>query len=283
MFGKEFANHINILTQSFQEMNDIYKKKLDAEKKSSSLLYRLKKYYILLFGIPEIGFQIRSIYFKKVISSFIPIENLKKVLDAGSGIGAYTFWLARKFAKARVVGGDIDKSKLKTSELIKRHIQQENLSFMYFDVTRGQNKSRYDLITAIDVLEHIKNYKLALRNFYTLLHKNGYLYIHVPQPNQQRIFTSLKTWHHQDHVHDGIDKQTLENILEEIGFKIIVAQETFGLFGKFAWEINHLLLSNNFILAGIAFPLLYPLAILDAVYKNKNGLGIAVLAQKKQL
>lgn len=279
MFGKEFAFNIDILTESFKDMNDQYKEKVISEKNSH--LHCLKEYYISLFGIPEIGFQIRNIYFNKIINSFISSQNLKQILDAGSGIGAYTFWLAKKFPKSNVIGGEIDQNKLKASRLINRAIKHRNVSFVHFDATKKQNKSKYDLIIVIDVLEHIKDYKKVLENFYRLLNRNGYLYIHVPQPNQKRIFKSLKSWQHEDHIHEGIDKKTLGKILNKIGYKIKTEQETFGFFGRLAWEINHITLSKNFIIAGITFPLLYSLAIIDSCFKNKKGLGVAMLAQKK--
>jgi hypothetical protein len=112
------------------------------------------------------------------------------------------------------------------------------------------------------------------------LNKQGCLYIHVPQPNQKRIFKSLQSWHHEDHVHEGIKKTILQNDLKKIGFQIVTSHETFGFFGKLAWELNHLILSKNFVLAGITFPFLYLIALLDKTTKNKHGLGIAILAQK---
>ena len=277
MFGREYANHLDILIASFGEINNRYQKKT----KTNSNISFLKKIYIMLFGVPEIGFQIRSIYFKKILADNLLNKNLKRILDSGCGIGAYTFLLGKTFPKAMITGGDIDKYKLKSCQTMAKELGLKNVEFDYLNITKINNKENYyDLVVNIDVLEHIGNYELALRNFFRVLHRNGYLYIHVPQPNQKRIFNSFKKWHHEDHIREGITRKDLENLLEKLGFKIIVAQETFGLFGKFAWEINHLLLSNNFILAGIIFPLLYPLGILDTFCKNKGGLGIAVLVQK---
>lgn len=280
MFGKEYAKHLDILTQSFGEINEAYQKKINRSKGNPTFVDTVKKIYILLFGIPEIGFQIRAIYFKKILTTFLRDKNIKDILDAGSGIGAYTFWLGKKFDKAQVTGGDIDKQKLNASEEMNNKLHIKNVRFTYLDITKIEENSVYDLIVTIDVLEHIEKPELVLKNFYRLLRNNGYLYIHVPQPNQKRIFFFLKTWRHQDHIREGIAKNDLEKVLKKLGFRILVSRETFGFFGKLGWEINHLTLPKNFVIAGIIFPFLYILSQLDELWKNKNGLGVAVLAQK---
>ncbi len=281
MFGKEFIHHLDILTQSFGEMNEKYQEKIEIKKKKNLLIENLQKLYIILFGIPEIGFQTRSIYFRNMLSSHLSDNTPKKILDAGSGIGAYTFWLAKIFPNAAVTGGEIDKSKLKSAKVIQKELHLENIDFIYFDLTKIDKSKKYDLIVIVDVLEHINNYQQSLKNLYVLLNKGGFVFIHVPQPNQKRIFSSLKNWHHDDHVYEGIKKKDVERELKKLGCRIVSSKETFGFFGKLAWEINHILLAKSFLLTGITFPFLYMLTLIDTASTNKNGLGIALLAQKK--
>lgn len=278
MFGKEFASHIDILTQSFEEMSDRYQK---GSRKKNLLIEKAKELYIKIFGIPEIGFQLRSLYFKKIIFLHLLNKNLERILDAGSGIGAYAFWLAKLFPNAKVIGGDINKKKLKISESLKRELSIQNTSFIYFDIMYSSTGKPYDLITTIDVLEHVDNFEKALINLYSLLNKKGYLYIHVPQPNQKRIFKRFQHWHHNDHIREGISKNVIENCLRKIGLEIIESKQAFGFFGKLAWELNHMMLSKSFILTGITFPFLFILSLLDLLFKNRDGLGIAILSQKK--
>lgn len=280
MFGKEYSNHLDILIQSFGEINENYQNKIKKGKKVD-LVEKLKKLYISLFGIPEIGFQIRSIYFKKILTSNLLNKNLKKILDMGCGIGSYTLGLGKMFPKTKIIGGDTDKHKLKSCKTIANELNIKNVEFKYLDITKIRGNGIYDFAICIDVLEHIQNYESALKNISKLLKNGGYLYIHIPQPNQKRIFNSLKKWHHADHAYEGIAKNELEHNLKKLGFKIVVVKETFGFFGKLSWEINHIALSKSFVLAGIFFPFLYALALLDLLWKNENGLGIAILSQKK--
>lgn len=281
MFGKEYANHLDILTHSLGEINQVYQNKIKKSKNNVGLIDKLKKIYILIFGIPEIGFQVRSLYFEKILKIYLLKKNPKRMLDAGCGIGTYTLLLGKTFEKAKVTGGDIDKYKLQSCKIIAKELNIKNVEFEYLNIAKTSNKPTYDLAVCIDVLEHISRYELALENFSNLLKKGGYLYIHVPQPNQQRIFNSLKDWHHEDHAHEGIIKSKLEEKLKKFGFKIVVSKETFGFFGKLSWELNHLTLSKSFFIAGIIFPLLYVIAKIDLWGNNKNGLGIAVLVKKE--
>ncbi len=281
MFGKEYSNYLDILVQSLGQMNKEYRKKGRINRKDSRFLGKLKKLYITIFGIPEIGFQIRSIYFKNIIASHIFSKNPQKILDAGSGIGTYAFWLGEKFTSAEVVGGEIDKDKLRFCQAMTKDLGLKNVVFTYLDIRKLPKKNKYDLIVAIDVLEHINDYKKTLENFFHILYKHGYLYIHVPQPNQKRILNLLKTWHHEDHAREGISRISLQNYLKKLGFRIIISKETFGFFGKLAWELNHLVLARSFLLTGLTYPFLYLIARIDLWHYNRNGLGIALLAIKE--
>jgi 2-polyprenyl-3-methyl-5-hydroxy-6-metoxy-1,4-benzoquinol methylase len=141
----------------------------------------------------------------------------------------------------------------------------------------------YNLIVNIDVLEHIVDYKTVIKNFYRLLKIGGYIYIHTPQPNQKRIFKQFEKWHHEDHVREGFTPEELRIELKRLGFRIIEMKETFGFFGKLAWELNHFTLKKSFVLAGLFFPFFYCLAEIDLLFNNKGGLGTAILAKKRNI
>lgn len=280
MFGSEFSKHPEILLDSFKDMSRNYKKKVNKQGKGDPKVI-LQKMYIKIFGIPEIGFQVRSMWFKEMVSKKVKSKP-QKILDAGSGIGVYSIWAKKNFPKAQVTGCEIDNNKLKFSKDFVKELGLDNLEFVYGDVTKQNLKESFDLIINIDVLEHIKDYKKVLKNFYTSLSYKGYLYIHTPQPYQKRIFKSLEKWHHEGHVHEGFDPQVLRKELGKLGFKIISMHETFGFFGKLSWELNHILLSKGFVLSGLAYPLLLMLSRLDMFFPNKNGLGTAVLLRRNK-
>ncbi|KKQ91426.1 MAG: Methyltransferase type 11 [Candidatus Daviesbacteria bacterium GW2011_GWA2_42_7] len=276
MFGREFSNYPEVLLHSFSQMSESYGKR---KKDRKNLLTILQKVYLMVFGIPEIGLQIRSLYFKDFLTS-LNRDEIKTILDAGSGIGIYSFYLAKEFPTSEVFGVDLDKYNIKLSNQIKRDLKINNTKFIYGDLTKKSDQNKYDLIVNIDVLEHITDYKKVLKNFYNLLNRNGYLYIHTPQANQKRIFKSLEKWHHEDHAREGFERKKLISDLKKAGFKIVKQEETFGFFGKLAWELNHLSLRKGFIIAGLLYPILYVIGSIDLLLKNQRGLGIAILSRK---
>lgn len=280
MFGSEYSKHPEILIDSFREMKDEYKKKA-RKKQNSIILLFLQKIYISIFGIPEIGFQVRSAYFKNAIFKNLRKKKLKKILDAGSGIGVYVFYMAKFYPLAKVDGWEIDKNKLFFCQKFAKQLGIENADFKFLDITK-KNKifEKFDLIINIDVLEHIENYKKVLKNFYELLTPRGYLYIHTPQPDQKRIFKQLKKWQHEDHVHEGFTPGELKRETERLGFKIIEMKETFGFFGKLSWELNHISFEKSFLIVGLLYPFLYLIGKMDILVDNKDGLGTAILAKK---
>jgi 2-polyprenyl-3-methyl-5-hydroxy-6-metoxy-1,4-benzoquinol methylase len=277
MFGREFSQNPEILVSSFEQMHDSYRK--IAKKKNTKLINVLQKIYISLFGIPEIGFQIRSLFFESMLKKRLSGKKIYKIMDAGSGIGMYTYWLARQFPNAQVEGGEIDREKIAFCQKFTKKIKAPNISFRYFDVTKP-SRDKYDLIVNIDVLEHIENFKSVLKNFAKSLNSNGYIFIHTPQPEQRRIFNSLRSWQHEDHTREGYTPEELKGELKKLGFKIVSLRETFGFFGKLAWELNHISFKKGFVVAGILYPILFLIATLDLLSNNKNGLCTAILAKK---
>jgi 2-polyprenyl-3-methyl-5-hydroxy-6-metoxy-1,4-benzoquinol methylase len=279
MFGSQYYRFPEVLMGSLREMS---KENKNISQGKSKLFVLLTKMYLWIFGIPEIGFQIRSQYFKKIITAVISGKNVERVLDAGSGIGTYSFWLGKKFKNTIIDGWEIDKRKLNFSKRLAEELSIKNVNFLYGNITKSssKNNSKYDLIVNIDVLEHIDDYRKVLKNFYSLLKPGGYLYVHVPQVNQKRIFKQLENWHHKGHEREGFNLESLKKDFKQIGFKTIEARETFGFFGKLAWELNHMLLPKGFFILGTTYPFIYLIACLDQLFSNRQGLGVAILARK---
>jgi SAM-dependent methyltransferase len=245
--------------------------------KSMSLFQR---FYLRVFGVPEIGVQIRAMHFRRTLRK-LRLGACPRILDAGCGIGAYAVWMARSYPRASVVGCDVGREKLDFCVDLARQLRLANIEFTYGDITNlVWEDELFDLVVNIDVLEHLTDYKLALSTFRRLMKPGGYLYLHAPQPHQKRLFHCLNGWHHGDHTSEGFAPTQLTDQLTELGFHILETTLTFGFFGKLSWELNHITLRRNLWLAGIAFPLLNAIARLDARFGNKHGLGFAVLAQR---
>ncbi len=274
MLGRNYSAYPEVLADSYSKIGH-------NDRAINPTLKLLQRIYIQLFGIPEIGFQLRGKYFIETIrriKSFSP----NSILDAGSGIGYYSQELNKIYPKASVYGIDIDKYKLEFCKNIVKDKRLKNISFNYKNLeTDNLTVNQYDLIVNIDVLEHVENYGVILKKFYSALTKNGYLYIHTPQVGQQRILKKyFSNWHHEEHVREGFDKQDMARLLENIGFSSIEIHEGFGLFGKIAWELNTLLMDKSIILGGLAFPFLFIISLGDQLFFTGRGLTLYILAKK---
>ena len=95
-----------------------------------------------------------------------------KILDAGCGTGGNIETLARF---GDVIGVDNSPEAIKFCE--KRGF--ENVQLKNIENT-GFSDNSFDLIVALDVLEHIENDGETLKEFYRILKEGGYILISVP-------------------------------------------------------------------------------------------------------
>jgi len=90
------------------------------------------------------------------------------VMDVGCGTGFGTHLLARR--ASHVTGCEIDEKALRFAE---RAFSNGKIAFYSFDVTQSMTPASYDFVTMIDVIEHIKEDKTAIKNCETLLNESG--------------------------------------------------------------------------------------------------------------
>lgn len=139
----------------------------------------------------------------------------KTILEIGCSSGYLIKDLKVKFKNINYVGADV----LKLS-LLKLQKKWKKVPFLKFDITKNPLKNiKFDNIIMLNVLEHIKDDFLAIKNTFKLLNKNGIIYIEVPA--------------HQ-FLYDNYDKQLLhfrrysivdlEKKLIKAGYNIIKKQ-----------------------------------------------------------
>ena len=132
-----------------------------------------------------------------------------------------------------------------------------------------------DLVICIDVLEHIKNDYLAIKNISECLVPGGNLILHVPKDRKlvHRHFSRFKGFNIDDHVREEYRIEEIVNKIKYSGLKIENFSYTLGWFGSLAWEIDQLLIVYLRKVRYITFPILYLLILADVYKKNKNGNG----------
>ena len=132
------------------------------------------------------------------------------VLDAGCGTGVLLQKIHEKYPQARLTGFEYSPEGLNFAR--KRLPEGE---FMTVDLSKQAVDKTFDLITCIDVMEHIPDDRAALRNLLAMTGK--YMILSVPlgplfQVEAERL----------GHVH-GYRRAELEGKIREAGFEIIRA------------------------------------------------------------
>jgi len=179
----------------------------------------------------------------------------KKVLDVGSGVGVYTLHLLKEGAD--VLSLDISDSYLKkVDELCRLHNLTPKL--IKGDVVNLDfEESSFDVVLLLDVLEHVVEYEIVLKNINRVLKEEGILVMSFPskysyKETRDRI-ASKRTGIELAHVNFFALKDVKE-LLKEMNFKIEDTKYScyffpFGnrILGKYKWLDNITVLIENMI------------------------------------
>lgn len=156
-----------------------------------------------------------------------------RVLDAGCGEGNLSMYIAKR--GAFVFGVDkytryVDECKRKSINSALNH----KTSFLRADIVKNKIKGTFDLVTCFEVLEHIKNYMMAIRNLTNLMKPNGILIISTPSKNAPLFRLGLTR--KKDKQVGHLRRYTLEKLvilLKEQGLRILEIRKTEGILRNF--------------------------------------------------
>lgn len=215
------------------------------------------------------------------------------VADAGSGFGQYVYYLSKKFPEARIRGLDIKQEQVDDCNTFFGAIHEgERISFHYTDLTRINDKEVYDLILCVDVMEHIEEDRVVLKNYYRALRPGGVLLISTPSDQ------GGSDVHHEDdssfideHVRDGYGQEEMGGKLQSAGFLENHIRFAYGKPGKLSWKLSMkypILMVNASKLFLILLPfyylLVYPfcffLNMSDVRRNHRTGTGLIVMSRK---
>ncbi len=243
---------------------------LDVTIRNSRLVDRFASQYVRIFGVPEIGVQLRVVH---VLRS-LPIVN--SLIDLGCGAGFLFGALERVGRIAQMTGIDIDAESVRIAQAAHpraRCLVADALSY-------GEDNA-YDAAISVDVLEHLAPSDVArfFSNSYRLLKRGGTLVVHVPAEGQQRHLRRFRQWEHHDHKREGLTASELKDCAQNAGFSSTHACSTIGVGASLAWELNMLCAGTP--LQAVAFPPLMALAAVADSFPLKRGNGILLVAQRE--
>lgn len=130
-----------------------------------------------LFELEENNFWFRSRnrVIQILIEKYSDISKNKKFLEIGCGTG-YVLKGLEKFKNLKLYGAEIYLEGLKYA---KRRLP--DVEFIQLDATNMPFEDKFECIGAFDVLEHIDDDEVVIKNVYNSLKQNGLFFISVPQ------------------------------------------------------------------------------------------------------
>ncbi len=117
----------------------------------------------------------RNRLFKRMVQLNLPADRSAKFLDIGCATGDFIQQIVHN-KNLEITGSEIY---LKGLKYAKRNLP--GVDFVQYDVTQGKIGNNFDVITSFDVIEHIENDSIAIKNMYDMLSNNGVLILSVPQ------------------------------------------------------------------------------------------------------
>jgi 2-polyprenyl-3-methyl-5-hydroxy-6-metoxy-1,4-benzoquinol methylase len=200
-----------------------------------------------------------------------------KILEIGSGIGNISYFFDRD-------GMDIDLSDIREQyrsylkkSFEKRAVLDMDIVADGFVEMHGDKLGTYDAVFALNVVEHIKDDKLAIENMIKLLKPGGKIIILVPAYQWLYNGFDVALEHFKRYT-----KSRLLGIFPTTGAKLIRSWY-FNFAGIFGWFLvgsvmkKKLIPESNMKLYNVLTPIF---KIADKVVLNKMGLSVIAVYQK---
>lgn len=147
--------------------------------------------------------------------SLCPIKPGMRILDVGSGRG----WFSLAAAK---LGAEVTALDLSEANLARIKEADPRIDTVFGDACAIPELGRFDLIVALEVLEHLPEPELALRSILGRLKPEGTLLVTVPYKEVIRYTLCIHCNHKTPinaHLH-SFDRQSLSALLVKNGFRV---------------------------------------------------------------
>ena len=227
---------------------------------------------------------------KKISHELPPDAN---ILDAGSGLGQYSWRMSRMNRNWKITAVDINEQQVKEgNEFFSRAGMQERVKFITADLTTFTDSGKFNLIISVDVMEHIKEDETVFRNFCSSLKENGILLISTPSDmGGSDVHGDEETSFIDEHVRDGYNAGEIAEKLTRAGFRSVDTKYTYGMPGRISWRLTMKypvkMLNVSylfFILLPFYYLIFFPVSLIlnffDLCMDHKSGTGLLVVARK---
>jgi SAM-dependent methyltransferase len=183
----------------------------------------------------------------------------------------------RLWPNARIVGVDYEFDLVEHArDLVTRVSPKAEMRFERRTLP-DEFDEKFDLVTSVDVLEHVDDDRGFLASLCAATNPGGTLVLHTPATPQKRYLAEFEEQH--DHVRDGYGKDELAALLRASGYADVSVRHTFGTLGAIAWEGFALARIGN-PAAKLLLPLWYALSEIDMIARPRRGNGLLAVARK---
>jgi SAM-dependent methyltransferase len=259
----------------------------------ASVIKKIPVLRILFYKILDSMF-LRSWYVRRELKSLRRFFGDKtiEIYDAGMGFGQYTYFMSRKMQPNNIFAVDVKEDWIRDCKDFFSAQKMMSVKFGIEDLTSIEHKEKFDLITCVDVMEHIEDDVIVFKNFYKALKPGGFLLINTPSIHGGSDVHDVNTESFiGEHAREGYAKEDLEKKLYPIGFSGYKFTYTYGFWGDKAWRlgIKYPMLMLNvskafFLLLPLYYLITFPFTFLmmytDYATPNNIGTGINFILKK---
>jgi 2-polyprenyl-3-methyl-5-hydroxy-6-metoxy-1,4-benzoquinol methylase len=230
---------------------------------------------------------LRQWYVKSKIKKAFPQDKKINFYDAGAGFGQYSWFVLNHYKNAHVLAVDLKTDYMNSFAKYCSKLPNKEFTAKQADLVKYIPNEKYDLIIAVDILEHIEDDRQVLANFHQAISPGGKLIISSPSTfDESAKFVA-------EHVRPGYSKKEIIKKLEAAGFQLKSFEYSYGKMGHIYWqlamkwplkfiEINNLLI----LLLPFYYLIFYPIILFfmaaDFFGRNNVGTGIIVVAEKNK-
>ena len=237
---------------------------------------------------------LRSWHIHKALGEWAVDKKNKEIhiLDAGAGFGQYTYYLSQMSDKWQILAVDVKEEQVADCNRFFEKIGEQKVKFEVQDLVTYRNPEQYDLVLAVDVMEHILEDVEVFRNFHSSLKPGGMVLISTPSDQGgSDVHEDEEHSFIEEHVRDGYNINEIQDKLKSAGFSRTDAYYSYGDPGQVSWRLSMkypLLMLNIsklfFIILPVYYLITFPIALVlnyaDTQSYHPSGTGLIVKAWK---
>ncbi len=241
---------------------------------------------------------LRSWHIKRQLKGWAAKRSEKQsVMDAGSGFGQYVYYMSRKYPQWEILGLDVKEEQIEDCNNFFGKIGKTQAVFEVADLTKLTYENQFDLVLCVDVMEHIEEDRLVLKNYFNALKPGGAVLISTPSDQG-----GSDVHHHEhseegavgfidEHVRDGYAMDDLKEKLLSAGFSSAKLHYQYGKPGRLSWRLSMkypiMLLKRSrwfFVLLPFYYLVVFPFCLIlntiDLHKTHASGTGLIAIAYK---